>query len=148
LICQPELRFTIPAIPPSVNAYVRHTRSGGHYVTDEAERFMGLVKLFSKNQGVAAKEFCVEIHVFLGKGQKGDADNFCKCVADALAKSGCFADLKGRLVSDAHVRRLVVEKSRSESGDGYTEIVVRAYRPRPASALGAAKSTVKEASHG
>lgn len=123
-----ELHISVPAIPVGFNHYVRHTRAGHHYVTPEAESFKNLVAL-AVRQGASqcvADEFELEINILLGKGQKLDVDNSCKIVADALQEVGAFMNFKGKQLTDSHVTRLVVTKSRSENGNPETRISVRA----------------------
>ena len=101
-----DLDFNVPMIPPSVNHYVKHTRTGGHYVTKAAESFIEAVGLFSKNQCVRYDSYFVEIFLNLGPKQKMDVDNCAKVVLDALAKN--------RIIhSDAAVTDLTLHKRRA-----------------------------------
>ncbi len=113
-----ELTLTIPLVPPSVNHYVRHTRKGRHYITREAKAFLAAVEIFAAGRKVAAKAYRVEFTVYLGKGARGDADNYAKCVLDGLAKAGVIH-------SDAAVAELAVGKRR-DWANPRTEITVRA----------------------
>lgn len=99
------ISFSVPAVPPSGNTYVRHTRLGTHYVTREAKSFWQLVQLYSKNKQIRYKEYGVRIGVYLGPGQKGDLDNFAKVLLDSLTK--CHA-----IDSDAKVTVLHMFKTR------------------------------------
>jgi len=112
------VRFTVPLVAPSVNHYVKHTRNGRHYVTNEAKAFKDAVAICARRQYLAAAAYEVEIHVFLGARQRGDIDNFAKCVLDGLVQ----ADVIG---SDSAVTRLIMEKSR-DAKNPRTEITVRA----------------------
>jgi hypothetical protein len=125
------ISFTVPLIPPSVNGYARHTKAGGHYQTAKALSFKEHVMFQARGCRVIAKAFKVEIGVFLGKGEKGDVDNFPKLVMDALAKAGVFCVPIGKSKqpcpqSDSYVYDLHVRKSRAVDGNGYTEITVTA----------------------
>ena len=40
-----DLDFTVPLIPPSVNAYVRHTLSGQHYLSKEVLAFKAAIPI-------------------------------------------------------------------------------------------------------
>lgn len=108
--------FNVPMVPPSVNAYVRHTRTGRHYVSKEAKAFKEAVALFAKGQQIRAKAFCVDITIFLGPGQKGDLDNFAKCVLDGLVEAGIID-------SDAKVTILQMAKYRSLNARTRIEIM-------------------------
>ena len=100
--------FTVSLVPPSVNHYVKHARSGVHYVTKEAKAFKWAVALAAREAGVEpinAKRYSVAFEVLLGKGQKGDADNFSKVILDSLTDARL-------IVSDARVVNLSAKKSR------------------------------------
>ena len=113
-----SLTITVPLTPPSVNNYVRHTRDGRHYITKEAKAFLEAVEIFSKCQTVDAEAYLVEVKVYLGKDEKGDLDNFQKCVLDGLARAGVIH-------SDAAVTRIEAEKFRDRENPR-TEITVSA----------------------
>jgi crossover junction endodeoxyribonuclease RusA len=111
-----DVRFTVPLVPPTVNHYVRHLRSGRHIVTPEAIAYKDAVAILSQGQQVDARAYSVGLGIFLGKGDKGDIDNFPKLVLDGL---------KGHVFrSDAQVRRLVVNLDRDWENPR-TEIEVR-----------------------
>ena len=100
------VKFEVPLVPPTVNMYVRHLRSGKHYVTDEAQAFKDAVALLSAGQHVdeRAKAVKVWIEIYQGKGDRGDIDNYPKCVLDGL--KGCV------FKSDAMVKIMVVHLHR------------------------------------
>jgi len=100
----------VPAVPPSVNHYLRHTRMGRHYVTSEATQFKDLVLAVaaSKQLVIRSKHYGVEISIFLGKKQKGDLDNFCKVMIDSLVYAAVID-------SDAKITDLRMTKSRDVS---------------------------------
>jgi Holliday junction resolvase RusA-like endonuclease len=109
------VRFTVPLVPPSVNHYVRHTNDGQHILTPEAIAFKDAVAIFSGGEHLAAKRYAVNLAIFLGKGQRGDIDNFPKCVLDGL---------KDYVIgSDAAVKRLLVDLDR-DAHNPRTEIEV------------------------
>lgn len=98
----------IPDIPPSLNHYVKHLRSGAHYKTAEAERFASLVALSAlEYRGLNLEATKVEMTVTLPKRAKGDIDNFPKVVLDSLVRCGVIR-------SDATIARMVVTKCRGE----------------------------------
>lgn len=94
------VRFTVPLTPPSVNDYVRHTRSGRHYQTEEAIAFKDAVALCARGQQIDAKRLAVTMTIFLGKADRGDVDNFPKCVLDGL--KGCVVK------TDAAFKHMIV----------------------------------------
>jgi Holliday junction resolvase RusA-like endonuclease len=98
------VRFTVPLTPPSVNDYVRHTRRGRHYQTQEAIAFKDAVALCAGGQQIDAQRLAVAITVYLGKADKGDIDNFPKLVLDGLKRSV--------VTSDAKFKRMVVDLDR------------------------------------
>ncbi len=107
--------FSVPLVPPTVNHYVKHTRAGAHYLTREATAFKDAVALFSGNRAVSGKEFAVTITVYRAHGDRGDIDNYPKCVLDGL---------KGHVFkSDAMVKRLTVILER-DPRDPHTQIEV------------------------
>jgi Holliday junction resolvase RusA-like endonuclease len=122
-----KLSFTVPLTPPSVNMYVRHYRSGAHVKTNEAIAFQELLAVKAKRRYVVGKRFRVTILIVLGKGDRGDIDNFPKLVLDGLAKYGAFQSPRGKVLSDAHVIDLRVALDRNLRPDqGQTEITVEA----------------------
>ena len=121
------ITFIVPLVPPSVNHYAKHTRDGKHYTTDEATAFKDAVATFAGGRFIQSKTFSVRITVVLGKGGKGDVDNFPKLVLDGMAACGVFRDKNGKRVSDAHVDELMVSVDRRTRPDrGYTITEVRA----------------------
>lgn len=99
------VKISVPLVPPSVNAYVRHTRSGRHYVTGEAKAFKAAVQVLSRGASVPATGYAVQLAIYLGKGQRIDVDNAAKLPLDALVAAGVIG-------SDAWIERLTIEKFR------------------------------------
>lgn len=121
--------FTVPLVPPDVNHYVRHTRTGRHYVTKDATAFKQAVAIYGRNLFVCAKTFTVSIRIILPACKRGDADGFIKLVLDGMADAGIFRDRKGEIVSDAYVRCLcVMLDTDRRPKHGWTEIVVEALK--------------------
>lgn len=118
-----SVSFTVPLVPPTVNMYVRHTRNGRHYVTAEAKAFKAAMCLLSKRAGIlpAVERYEVEAHIYLGHGQRGDVDNFAKCLLDGLQEAGIIE-------SDALVSDLILRRRRDRKAPR-TEITVRAHDP-------------------
>lgn len=112
------IQLSIPMVPPSVNHYVKHTRQGRHYVSKEAGVFKQLVYLAARECGrfFASGTYKVTVGIFLGKGQKGDIDNFAKVVLDSLTEAGVIH-------SDAAVMELWMRKHR-DVVNPRTEILV------------------------
>lgn len=122
-----RLQFAVPLVPPSVNHYVKHFRNGGHVKTGEAQAFKDAVALYARHDYCEGKEFAVAIRVILGRGDRGDVDNFPKLVLDGLADCGAFQSSKGNPLSDAHVRDLrVIVDRKSRPARGSTAIIVEA----------------------
>lgn len=113
-----EVSFTVPLTPPSVNHYVKHTRTGRHYITAEGKAFKQAVAIFARGESVTAKRYALEVTVYFGKGQKGDGDNLWKCIGDGLKEAGVIR-------SDAAVKRWVLDLDR-DPDNPHTEITVRA----------------------
>ncbi|MCL6481040.1 MAG: RusA family crossover junction endodeoxyribonuclease [Firmicutes bacterium] len=111
------LTITVPLVPPSVNHYVRHTRTGRHYVTREGKAYKRAVALFARGKCVRAKRYELEAVIYLGYGQRGDGDNFWKVVADGLVEAGVIH-------SDAAVSDWILRKRRDRNNPR-TEITVR-----------------------
>ena len=107
-----SLLFDMPLIPPSVNHYAKHTRTGKHYRTAEASAFKAAIGIYARGAVESKNGFYVFITVTLGEGQRGDIDNFPKLVLDGLADAGVFRDKKGKRLSDGHVSELWVKVDR------------------------------------
>jgi Holliday junction resolvase RusA-like endonuclease len=119
--------FIVPLVPPSVNHYKVRFRNGNTVVTAEALAFKQAIALYARGGSVCAKTFVVRIKVVLPKKARGDVDNFPKLCMDGMADAGVFRDLKGKRVSDARVRRLVVDlDSDWRPDEGRTIITVEA----------------------
>lgn len=103
-----ELQFTVPLLAPSVNHYIRHTRTGQHYRSGETDAFFQAVSLYSRGKFVRFPWYSVVVNLTLGPKQKGDLDNFGKVCLDALVKAGVIH-------SDAKVTCLVLRKFRGKS---------------------------------
>lgn len=100
-----SIEFTVPLVPPSVNHYVKHTHSGGHYVTKEAKAFKAAIPICAKQRQVRHKAYAIEIYVMLGYAQKLDIDNAAKVILDGLVEGG-------QIHSDAAVTGLFLHKRR------------------------------------
>lgn len=99
------IKLVIPGTPPSGNHYVKHTRTGRHYVTGEARKFKEDVSLLAQGQSMPPGRYHVDMWVYMGHGEKGDVDNFPKVALDALRDAGVIK-------SDAMVDDLEVHKRR------------------------------------
>jgi crossover junction endodeoxyribonuclease RusA len=113
------IAFTVPLLPPTVNHYVKHTRSGRHYESSEAIRFKEALSVFARGRSIRAEEYRVSVVIYLGKGDRGDVDNYLKCVLDGCVDAGVIH-------SDAAVRKLSIEKHRDWE-QPRTEIHIEAY---------------------
>lgn len=108
------LDLTIPLTPPSVNHYVKHTRDGRHYVTEEAKAFKEAVVILNQGRYVVGNDFRLEINVYLAKGQRLDWDNAAKVCGDALEDAGVFDNGKKKK-SDGAVKQGIVTIARDPS---------------------------------
>lgn len=128
--------FEVPLTPPSVNHYkkpVRYkTRDGmrqGFALTPEANAFHQAVGVFARGRTLvpATKaqqdkiRYTLWAKVFLGPGQRGDGDNFWKCLADGLV-------LAGVIHSDARVREWHLEVIDEERENPRTVICVEIWK--------------------
>lgn len=100
-----ERFFMIPFVPPSVNHYKHRTRSGHYYVTRDAKKFKNAVWVYCREKMPPAKAYSIDITVYLGKGQKGDWDNFPKLVCDGLKDAGVIATDAAFKDGAVHLRR-------------------------------------------
>lgn len=98
------IAFTVPyLIPPSCNHLWQNCmytskKTGlpvqGRKISKEAKAFRDAVAIFSHGRSVIPAlhrkraRYSVVIDVYLGKGQRGDFDNFWKCGLDALVLCG------------------------------------------------------------
>lgn len=104
--------FTVPFTPPSVNHYKKpvtlRTRNGpvkSYARTPEADRYREAVAIFARGQSITPPthtertkvRYELTCTVFLGEGERGDGDNFFKCIADAVQAAGVIH-------SDARIR--------------------------------------------
>lgn len=104
--------FTVPFTPPSVNHYkkpvILRTRNGpvkSYARTPEADRYREAVAIFARGQSLSPQtaterkniRYGLTCTVFLGEGERGDGDNFFKCIADGLTAAGVIH-------SDARIR--------------------------------------------
>ena len=103
------ITITIPLTPPSVNHYTSHG-GGFHRKSVEAKAWESAFPLFSQKQYVVSdcQRFSVTLDIFLGPNERGDSDNFPKCVLDCIAKAGMLRNAKLKPVSDAWVKKLSV----------------------------------------
>ena len=107
-----SVTFEVPICPPSVNHYkkpvILRTSNGpirSFARTPEADAFIQAIAIFARGRSIAPEtsyarqrvRYALTCTVFLGEGQRGDGDNFFKCIADGLARAGVIH-------SDARVR--------------------------------------------
>ncbi len=112
--------MAVPLVPPSANTCVRHTRQGQHYVPANVKAFDQAVRLFARGHSIPGEAFIVKADVYLGFGQKGDADNFQKPLLDSLVKAGVIS-------SDAKVRKCTITKYRDPK-EPRTEISIELWK--------------------
>jgi Holliday junction resolvase RusA-like endonuclease len=97
------IRFEIPLTPPSVNHYkkpaiiiVKGQRRRSMVLTDEALAYKAAVGIFARGETLAPADkktraktrYILTAAVYMAAGQRGDGDNFWKCLADGLVEAG------------------------------------------------------------
>lgn len=87
------IELTLPW-PPSANNYVRHTRAGGHYLTQATKTFRLEVWNEAKQHRVPLQRGKLVLHVEAHPPDKRrrDMDNLFKALGDALQCAGVVAD--------------------------------------------------------
>lgn len=80
--------------PPTGNSYVRHTRSGGHYLTQAVKTFRLEVWHEAKQKHIQMIRGRLSLSVLAHPPDKRrrDLDNLFKCLGDALQHAGVVAD--------------------------------------------------------
>jgi Holliday junction resolvase RusA-like endonuclease len=92
-----QVNIEIPLTPPSANHYKIPTnrfQPDGRRIfklAPEAKAWYDAVATFARGQSIAGDRLRVEFCVYLGKGERGDVDNFCKCILDGLVKAHVLA---------------------------------------------------------
>lgn len=108
-------------LPPSVNHYKSpsRTRWGAYrvYLTPEAVAFKKALAIAAGKQRIRAKRYFVTIEIVQGPSNRGDLDNYMKCVLDGLQDAGVID-------TDARVTRILAMKSRDPRGGARTVITV------------------------
>jgi Holliday junction resolvase RusA-like endonuclease len=92
-------------------------------VTAEARAFLDAVAIFSRGRSITPStesgrlkmRYALRVKVVLGKGERGDGDNFWKCIADGLQGAGVIH-------SDARVRIWALEVDDEDRQNPRTEI--------------------------
>jgi hypothetical protein len=128
-----SVSLTIDMLPPSVNHYKEpikiRTSTGlrtSFALTPEAILFRDLVWIASRTCGTIAPDpmdkklrrevrYALYVTLYLGKGERGDGDNFWKCIADSVAHAGIIH-------SDARVRRWCLDVEDCDRENPRTEI--------------------------
>jgi Holliday junction resolvase RusA-like endonuclease len=123
-----ELELTIPLLPPSVNhykqPYINRLRRIAYFVTPEAKAFKAAVATIAAGRTIAPEtgyhkvRYELRVRIVLGKGQRGDGDNFMKCIADGLQEAGVIH-------SDARVKTWHTDLDDQDRSNPRTEIFVR-----------------------
>lgn len=123
--------ITIEGTPPSVNHYKKpvmkfygRERRKSFELTPEAILWRDLVWIAAAGRTIAplTKRECDRVRyqltarIYLGPGERGDGDNFWKCIADSLQHAGVIH-------SDARVRKWLLEVIDEDRANPRTEIV-------------------------
>lgn len=136
-----SITLVVDWIPPSVNHYKEPSskkladgrRVKSFKLTPEAKAFCEMVAILARGRSITPEtkkerddiRYALYATVYLGKGQRGDGDNFWKCIADSLQKAGVIH-------SDARVRRWCLDVEDCDRGNPRTEIKVERIERRTA----------------
>lgn len=118
------IKITIPLTPPSVNHYMKQRVAtiNGHatvmsYPSKDAKAWWKAVDSASRGICLEANSFEIAYVVFQGSNERGDVDNYAKCILDALVKAQVID-------SDHKVTALHAYKVRDRANPR-TEITIR-----------------------
>jgi len=88
------IKLVIPLTPPTVNHYMKHraaTVKGKTlvmaYPSKDAKAWWKAVDNFTGGASLEAEAYEIAYVVYQGKNERGDVDNYAKCVLDALVRS-------------------------------------------------------------
>lgn len=128
-----QVSFTVPLTPISVNHHTRpckyRGKDGGLHLgfklTKAARAYYEAFAIFARGETVAPQtdserrkaSYAIDADVYLGKGQRLDADNCGKQICDALVKAGTIH-------SDAYVTRCTINLHKEDRENPRTEIKV------------------------
>lgn len=114
----------VPLTPPSVNHYMKHrvaTINGQNtvvaYPSKEAKEWWRAVGICAAGVSMTANGFEIAYVVYQGSNERGDVDNYGKCILDSLVKAGVID-------SDHKVTALHAYKVRDRANPR-TEIFIR-----------------------
>lgn len=135
-LIETAIEFTVPLVPPSVNHYkapVKYRVRGGGVrqgfaVTPEGMAFKAAVAVLARGRSIAyvtpserrLGRYRLDVKVFLGVDQRGDGDNFWKCIGDGVKEAGVIH-------SDARVRVWNLEVCDEDRENPRTEIRASRY---------------------
>lgn len=136
-----SVSLVVDWIPPSVNHYKtpisKKLRDGSrvksYELTPEAQAFRDIVALLARGRTIAPEtkkerqkvRYALYVTIYLGKKERGDGDNFWKCIADSLQKAGVIH-------SDARVRRWCLDVEDCDRDNPRTEITAERIERRTA----------------
>jgi Holliday junction resolvase RusA-like endonuclease len=88
------LKIIVPLTPPSQNHYMRYRVATMHgkptvvaYPAKEAKAWWNAVAVAGRGRSIAAKEYEIAYVVYQGSGERGDVDNYGKCLLDSLVRA-------------------------------------------------------------
>lgn len=118
------LKIVVPLTPPSVNHYMKYRVAAMKgratvvsYPSREAKEWWKAVAIAARGSAVDAKGYEISYVVYQGNNERGDVDNYAKCLLDALVKAQVID-------SDHKVFALHAYKSRDRDHPR-TEIFIR-----------------------
>lgn len=88
-----NIRIEVPLTPPSANHYkiptARIHRDGRRIfqLTPEAKAWYAAIAVLARGKVAKGDRHRVEFAVYRGKGERGDLDNYAKCILDGLVKA-------------------------------------------------------------
>lgn len=114
-----EVEFVIP-YPPSGNHMWRHTRTGGHYLTDKARDYYQLVtaEVAKQRAGLGIDgRLGVRAVLYPPDRRRRDMDNAWKVISDACTRAGVWVD-------DTLIDQLTLIRARESQAKGVVELRV------------------------
>jgi Holliday junction resolvase RusA-like endonuclease len=91
------LKIVVGITPPSVNHYMKYRVApiNGHqqvvtYPSKEAKAWWRSIEAAAAGRSIECVEYEVAYVVYQGSGERGDVDNYAKCVLDGLVKAQVF----------------------------------------------------------
>ncbi len=104
-----DLEIALP-YPPSVNHYWRHTRAGGHYISDKGRKYRDQVFLTCLGHLPFKKPVAISVDVYFPDNRQRDLDNLGKVLLDSLVHAQIIEDDCWQFVPELHWKACGVKK--------------------------------------